>query len=94
VDYEQAMITAVRNFIHPDQVEEAIKAHSLATIKAKLAADGDTYCTGISPPRDGREESWRISYLNGDKEQALIARKDVTPVPAKRTDPDCRTAAG
>jgi signal transduction histidine kinase/BarA-like signal transduction histidine kinase len=76
MDYEQAMVTAIWNFIRPDKVEEAIKAHSLATIKAKLAED-EIYAL-VFPTKDGREESWRISYLNGDKEQALIARKDVT----------------
>ena len=84
VEYEPAMITAIGNFIRPDKREEAIKAHSLATIKDKLAADG--IYTLVFPTQNGGEESWRISYLNGDKQQALIARKDVTRFLQKERD--------
>ena len=38
------------------------------------------------PTQNGGEESWRISYLNGDKQQALIARKDVTRFLQKERD--------
>ena len=81
VDYTTAMIGASKNFIRADKIEEAIKAHSIDTIKTALQAKPIYHLS--FPTNDNREEAWRISYLGGDSTKVLIARKDVTLVRAE-----------
>jgi len=75
-DYTPAMEAAVKNFIRPDKVAEALEAHSLATIKAKLE-QMPVYSLEF-PTRNNRVEGWHIRYLQGDTRMALIARHDLT----------------
>jgi signal transduction histidine kinase len=75
-DYTAAMIASIKNFIRPDLIEEAIEAHRIETIKAKLA-ESSVYRLSF-PTNDNRIEAWRISYLEPNKHYVLIARRDVT----------------
>jgi len=76
VDYTSAMIASIKNFIRPDLEQEAITAHSIATIKEKLA-ESKVYRVSFST-KDNRVEAWRISYLGQNENLVLIARRDVT----------------
>jgi len=76
VDYTPAMIAAIKNFIRPDLVEEAITAHSIDTIKAKLVENKVYRVSFIS--KDNHINEWRISYLEYDKNYILILRRDIT----------------
>jgi len=76
VDYTSAMIASIKNFIRPDLQTEAIEAHSIETIKAKLA--GNKVYRVSFPTNDNRVEAWRISYLEKNSHYVLIARRDVT----------------
>ena len=78
VDYTSSMEQALRNFIREDKVEEAIKAHSIDTIKQHLAKES-VYRPAF-PRKDNGEEEWRISYLSENKRKIIIARKDVTQI--------------
>ena len=74
--YTPAMQASIRNFIHEDCIEEALAAHSIETIKKKLAEQPVYRLT--FPTQDHRIEAWRISYLTPYKTHVLIARRDVT----------------
>lgn len=76
IDYTTAMVAALKNFIRPDLIDEAIVAHSIDTIKAKLT-ENPVYRVSF-PTKDNRIEAWRISFLEQDKNFVLIARRDVT----------------
>ncbi len=80
-DYTPAMITALRNFVPPDKLDEAIRLHSIDTIKAKLAA-APVYEI-VLPTRDNHVFGWRISYLGSNQHKVLILRRDVTNIVAK-----------
>ncbi len=75
-DYTAAMKMAVRQFIREDKIEEAIQAHSIETIKAKLAAA--PYYLVDFPTQDNKLVGWRIGYLDSNCDMILITRRDVT----------------
>jgi PAS domain S-box-containing protein len=81
MDYTKAFTEALSNLIRKDKLEEAIEAHSIASIKKHLAKEPVYRPT--FPTKFGGEEEWRISYLSGSKRKVLIARKDVTKLRRK-----------
>ena len=83
-DYTSNMEAAVRTFVAEDFVEEALAAHSIAAIKKALEKE-DIYRVNF-PTKDNRVKAWRISYLGEDKNQVLIARRDVTDAVLKERE--------
>jgi len=81
IDYTISMKASLKSFIREDKLEDAIKAHSIDTIKEHLAVE-PIYLLSF-PTRDNREEEWRISYLKDAMAKILIARRDVTNIRAE-----------
>lgn len=84
VAYMPAMISAVHALIREDCVEEALKAHSIETIKEELGKSS-IYRLAF-PTRDNRMEGWRISYLDSEHQLVLIARSDITETVKKEME--------
>lgn len=79
-DYTSAMRNAVKNFIRPDKVEEALKAHSIEVIRQKLAVA--PFYEMVFPTKDNKIFEWRLSYIDGYRHKVLILRRDVTKIMA------------
>jgi signal transduction histidine kinase/PAS domain-containing protein/BarA-like signal transduction histidine kinase len=80
-DYTRPMTEALRHMMAPEQLQEAIRLHSLDNIREQLANQPFFQITLSTV--DGRWLQWRFAYIDEARETVLIQRADITEAMAK-----------
>jgi signal transduction histidine kinase/CheY-like chemotaxis protein len=80
-DYESAAAAALEQMVPAEQLGEAVRAHSVETIRERLE-EASSYQLTLAT-KDGRTLRWLMTYVDEERTLVLIARSDVTEAVAK-----------
>lgn len=75
-DYTPAMEAALREMMPPDEIDDAIAAHSIENIRTQLNHCDRFVLTLVT--KDERHLRWNIAYVDREDSIVLIVREDIT----------------